>query len=135
MISPSSGFLPTTIDGTRRGNYGLMDIIAALRWVQENIGEMGGNPDSVTIIGSGFRGGGLANLLMLSPLARGKCYFEISTDTQDVSHIGMSCHDDFYANIFLLWVLGIPISSIDTSFDLLIAFSRLTSSFPLISLI
>src|SRR5258708_36700284 len=33
------------------GNYGLMDIIEALRWVQRNIRQCGGSPDNVTLFG------------------------------------------------------------------------------------
>lgn len=68
------GFLPTQIDGAKRGNYGLMDQVAALHWVQQNIEEIGGNPENVTIIGHGY-GATFANLLMLSPMARGNRHF------------------------------------------------------------
>lgn len=39
------------IDGVSPANLGLLDQIAALRWVRENIGGVGGNPDDVTIFG------------------------------------------------------------------------------------
>ncbi|KAG8194056.1 hypothetical protein JTE90_003005 [Oedothorax gibbosus] len=63
------GFLPA-VDRSARGNYGLMDQVAALHWVQENIGEFGGDTNNVTIFGQG-QGAACANLLMLSPMARG----------------------------------------------------------------
>jgi para-nitrobenzyl esterase len=52
------------------GNYGLMDDIAALKWVQRNIAAFGGNPKNVTIFGESF-GAGTVNFLGLSPLAKG----------------------------------------------------------------
>ncbi|KAI1278108.1 Neuroligin-3 [Halotydeus destructor] len=62
------GFLPAQVDGSSRGNYGLMDIVAALHWIQENIGEFGGDALNVTLIGHGH-GAALVNLLMISPMA------------------------------------------------------------------
>lgn len=52
------------------GNYGTLDLIAALQWVKRNIAAFGGDPNNVTI--NGQSGGGMkVNFLMASPLAKG----------------------------------------------------------------
>ncbi len=50
------------------GNYGLLDVVQALRWVQENISALGGDPDNVTLFGQSA-GSQTTCLLMTSPLA------------------------------------------------------------------
>lgn len=62
-----AGFLNVNTDSHLRSpaNYGLMDQIAALHWVQENIAYFGGDPKNVTLVGHGT-GAACVNFLMTS---------------------------------------------------------------------
>lgn len=70
IFSFRKGFFPS-LDGTTRGNFGLLDQVAALHWIQENIESFGGSPNNVTIMGHDY-GASFVNLLMISPMAKGK---------------------------------------------------------------
>jgi len=52
------------------GNYGLMDQIAAMKWVRDNVSKFGGDPANVTIFGQSA-GAVDVNVLMTSPQAKG----------------------------------------------------------------
>jgi para-nitrobenzyl esterase len=70
------------------GNYGLLDQIAALRWVKENIEAVGGNRDNVTIAGESA--GALSVLYLLaSPAARGLFHKAIAQSAYMISHPGL----------------------------------------------
>jgi len=52
------------------GNYGLLDLIAALQWIHLNIGAFGGDPDKITIAGQSS-GANAVHYLAATPLAKG----------------------------------------------------------------
>ncbi|WP_280900739.1 MULTISPECIES: carboxylesterase/lipase family protein [unclassified Streptomyces] len=52
------------------GNWGVMDTVAALKWIRRNIAAFGGDPERVTLAGWSH-GSSFVNILMISKLARG----------------------------------------------------------------
>ncbi|XP_063224788.1 uncharacterized protein LOC134532300 [Bacillus rossius redtenbacheri] len=62
------GFLRPSVEANTLSNFGLLDQIAALQWVQDNIEEFGGDPRLVTLMGHGT-GAACVNLLLVSPVS------------------------------------------------------------------
>lgn len=92
-------------------NVGMTDIVAALRWVKENIAYFGGDPDCVTIFGQSG-GGGKVSTLLCMPSAQGLFHramvmsgsFLGSTPQQGAREVGE----------FTAWYLGLTSQTIDS---------------------
>ncbi|KAL3846950.1 hypothetical protein ACJMK2_017890 [Sinanodonta woodiana] len=68
------GFLSTG-DAHARGNYALLDLLAILTWIKDNIAAFGGDKDRVTLFGHGY-GAALVNVFLFSNMARDETYFQ-----------------------------------------------------------
>lgn len=77
LVCVFAGFLNANIAPhvkARVANFGLMDQIAALHWIQQNIALFGGDPGNVTLFGHGT-GAACINFLMISPTVMPGKYF------------------------------------------------------------
>ena len=70
------GFLSTE-SGEAGGNYGMLDQVAALQWVKQNIAAFSGDPGRVTVAGQ-QAGGASVHYHLLSPLSRGLFHRAVS---------------------------------------------------------
>lgn len=74
IITFVAGFLKTGTKGSAQGNYGLMDLVAGLHWLRENLPAFGGDPERITLMGHGT-GAAIANFIAVSPVAKGNEHF------------------------------------------------------------
>ena len=73
-------------------NFGTLDIIESLKWVQTNIARFGGNPDNVTIFGESA-GGHNVYALLASPKSDGLFHKAISQSGYTTSHSLEDAHN------------------------------------------
>jgi para-nitrobenzyl esterase len=73
------------------GNQGILDQIAALKWVRENIATFGGDPHSVTIFGQSA-GSVDATFLMATPLSKG-LFERVIAESGSVVRPGLNAND------------------------------------------
>ena len=81
-LGPMGWFTHPAIQGLQNGidktsNFGTLDILEALRWVQANIQNFGGDPDNITIFGESAGGNNVLSLLA-SPMGNGLFHKAIS---------------------------------------------------------
>ncbi|XP_055837104.1 uncharacterized protein LOC129905603 [Episyrphus balteatus] len=62
------GFLKTGGKESAQGNFGLMDLVAGLHWLKENLPAFGGDSNKIAVMGHGT-GAALANILLVSPVS------------------------------------------------------------------
>jgi para-nitrobenzyl esterase len=80
------------------GNYGQLDLIQALKWVQSNIAAFGGDPGNVTIWG--HSGGGMkTNWLVASPLSKGLFHRAISEAGWTVGGTALAQAEQYGVNL------------------------------------
>ncbi|ESO94437.1 hypothetical protein LOTGIDRAFT_84542, partial [Lottia gigantea] len=88
------GFLSTE-DQAAPGNFGLLDQLLALKWVQDCIGDFGGDAGRVTVFG--FSAGAASiSLLLTSPLSKGLFHAAICDSGVGLTNWALSMKTDIY---------------------------------------
>ena len=63
------GFLRPGLQPSVISNFGLLDQVAAIHWLRENVKQFRGDPNSITLVGHGT-GAAMVSLLLTSPVAQ-----------------------------------------------------------------
>ena len=107
------GFLDLSAFGdkyAKSGNVGLLDLVAALQWVNNNIANFGGDPSNITIFGQSG-GGGKVSTLLATPAAEGLFHKAIVQSGSMIQ--AMEANYSRRIGLATLSELGIPPSRID----------------------
>ena len=97
------------------GNVGMLDIVAALEWIRDNISNFGGDPDNVTIMG---QSGGGAKVCTLASMPSAKGLFHKAVALSGTS---LNAADKDYSEklgYYILKEAGLPVSQIDKLQDM-----------------
>ena len=109
------GFLHVSPDTEGSGNFGMLDQIAALAWVRDNIARFGGDPDRVTIAGESA-GGMSVGTLMAMPAAQG--LFQRAIPQSGAGHNGVSTATGDVVARELMAMLGLGRTDVDGLIEL-----------------
>jgi para-nitrobenzyl esterase len=74
------------------GNYGLLDQVAALKWIHNNIAQFGGDPDNITVFGQSA-GAGSVQILSASPLSKNLISHAISMSGGGLSNFSLGTNN------------------------------------------
>lgn len=108
------GFLDLSGTGNPKykysGNVGMMDVVAALEWVRNNISKFGGDPDNVTVFGESG-GGGKVGTLMCMPAAQ-ELYHKAIIMSGTILNVNNKAMTE-ELGLAVLDQLGIPVNEVD----------------------
>ncbi|KAL4236196.1 Cocaine esterase [Mactra antiquata] len=119
------GFITST-DGVLRGNYGMLDMVASLKWVQENIANFNGDPNRVTIDGHSA-GGCSVGLLLMSPLAKGLFHRVIQQSGSPLGQWAVSRYETKPSFIYKIFTSSLNCYNSSSSHDVKACLQKLDS--------